>query len=121
MADDIRDAEIPGVEAVVPMVFEQVRMIESAAMDGYNAGRLGADRHADDIKSRKTRKPLQDREINRRTVAFWPTASSSATCCTKRHAAGIDDEQAGSLATYADRVIGLLSVRRTSNRQRNGR
>lgn len=102
-ADDIRLAQIPGVEAVVPMVFEQVRMMEFGG-DGRVVLLVGADLQEMNNIKREEKKALRLSKINYAAFAFGKGIVISETLHRERLAAGIDDKQPVRLR-YADRTI----------------
>lgn len=93
VADDIRRAEIPGVEAVVSMTFEQVRMMELGGEAGRVVLLVGLD--LTDVLRIKTegRRPLRFREINRLPFILGHGIAVNETIYAERHAAGIKDDQ----------------------------
>ena len=115
--DDITRAEIPGVEAVVPMVFEQVRMMEFGGKNGRVVLLVGADlRQMAGVKSEE-RKALRPRFINFGAFAFGNGIMISEMLHAERIAAGIGDDQPVRLR-YANREMafflgGVLVVDKT--------
>jgi putative ABC transport system permease protein len=102
-ADDIRRAQIPGVEAVVPMVFEQARMLEFGG-DGRIVLLVGADLSEINRIKRDEKKALRPRVINPAAFFFGKGIVISETLHKERLAAGIGDNEPVRLH-YADRVV----------------
>ncbi len=117
VADQIKAAQIPGVEAVIPMIFEQARMMDVGGEDGRVVLLVGADLSDMSRIKREEKRAIKPRLINPAAFIFGHGIVISETLHAERLAAGIGDDKPVRLRYAGKDMIFLLGGVLESDKQ----